>query len=312
MKKTKIAVWIILIGLAIIAGGAVYMFGVSLDKKVRPTDEADAYEFLFSHDANLKPWVDSLLAQSALRDTFVVADDGSKLHALYVKSATASPNTALIIHGYTDNAIRMLMIGHLYSEEIGYNILLPDLRAHGKSDGDYIQMGWKDRLDILKWIDVCKEIYGDTTRMVVHGISMGAATTMMLSGEDLPENIRCFVEDCGYTSAWDEFSYKLKEMYGLPAFPILYATSWYAQMKVGWDFKEASALKQVKKCSLPIFFIHGDKDTYVPTWMVYDLYNAKSGGKELWIAPNVEHADAYWDCTEEYVAKTREFVTKYI
>jgi fermentation-respiration switch protein FrsA (DUF1100 family) len=120
------------------------------------------------------------------------------------------------------------------------------------------------------------------------------------------------VEDCGYTGVWDEFSHQLKAQYGLPTFPILYATSWYAQMKVGWNFKEASALEQVKKCQLPMFFIHGDKDTYVPTWMVYQLYEAKSGEKEIWIAPNVDHANAYWDCTEEYIAKTKEFVSENI
>lgn len=313
MKKVIIGLVVtVVVLLAIIGGGAVYMFGVSLDRKVTPTDEEDAYAFLYEHDPSLKIWVDSLRENSALRDTFIVAADGSKLHALYVRSAIASPNTALIIHGYTDNSIRMLMIGHLYNKEMGYNILLPDLRAHGKSDGEYIQMGWKDRLDIMKWIDVTKDIYGDTTRMVIHGISMGAATTMMTSGEDLPENIKCFVEDCGYTSVWDEFTHKLKDDYGLPAFPILNAASSYSQMKVGWNFKEASALEQLEKSKLPMFFIHGDKDTYVPTWMVNVLYDAKQGDKELWIVPNVEHANAYWDCTEEYVAKTNQFVSKYI
>lgn len=313
MKKVIIGLVVtVVVLLAIIGGGAVYMFGVSLDRKVTPTDEEDAYAFLYEHDPSLKNWVDSLRENSALRDTFIVAADGSKLHALYIRSAIASPNTALIIHGYTDNSIRMLMIGHLYNKEMGYNILLPDLRAHGKSDGEYIQMGWKDRLDIMKWIDVTKGIYGDTTRMVIHGISMGAATTMMTSGEDLPENIKCFVEDCGYTSVWDEFTHKLKDDYGLPAFPILNAASSYSQMKVGWNFKEASALEQLKKSKLPMFFIHGDKDTYVPTWMVNVLYDAKQGDKELWIVPNVEHANAYWDCTEEYVAKTNQFVSKYI
>lgn len=313
MKKVIIGLVVtVVVLLAIIGGGAVYMFGVSLDRKVTPTDEEYAYAFLYEHDPNLKIWVDSLRENSALRDTFIVAADGSKLHALYVRSAIASPNTALIIHGYTDNSIRMLMIGHLYNKEMGYNILLPDLRAHGKSDGEYIQMGWKDRLDIMKWIDVTKGIYGDTTRMVIHGISMGAATTMMTSGEDLPENIKCFVEDCGYTCVWDEFTHKLKDDYGLPAFPILNAASSYSQMKVGWNFKEASALEQLKKSKLPMFFIHGDKDTYVPTWMVNVLYEAKQGDKELWIVPNVEHANAYWDCTDEYVAKTNQFVSKYI
>ncbi|MDR0834595.1 MAG: alpha/beta hydrolase [Candidatus Symbiothrix sp.] len=313
MKKIRILLLlVVVIVLAIIFGGAVYMFGVSLDRKTTPADEADAYTYLFEHDARLKLWVDSLREQAALRDTFILAEDGSTLHALYVRSATESPNTALIIHGYTDNAIRMLMIGHLYHKEMGYNILLPDLRGQGKSDGKYIQMGWKDRLDILKWITVSKDIYGDSTHIVVHGISMGAATAMMVSGENLPENIQCFVEDCGYTGVWDEFSHQLKDMYGLPAFPLLVATSLYTQLKVGWNFKEASALEQVKKCRLPMLFIHGDKDTYVPTGMVYKLYEAKPGDNELWIVPNVDHANAYWDCTDEYVAKTKAFVSQYM
>jgi fermentation-respiration switch protein FrsA (DUF1100 family) len=308
----KIGLIVVVVLVAIICSTGIYMFGVSLDRQVTPTDEEDAYTYLFEHDANLKLWVDSLREHSALRDTFIVAEDGAKLHALYVRSATASPNTALIIHGYTDNAIRMLMIGHLYNHEMDYNILLPDLRAHGKSDGKYIQMGWKDRLDMLQWLNISKSIYGDTTNIVVHGISMGAATAMMLSGENLPKNVKCFVEDCGYTTVWDEFAHELKSRYGLPKFPVLYAASLYTQLKAGWNFKEASALEQVKKCPLPMFFIHGDKDTYVPTWMVYKLYETKSGEKEIWIAPNVKHADAYWDCMDEYVAKTKAFVSKNI
>ena len=120
-------------------------------------------------------------------------------------------------------------------------------------------MGWKDRLDILKWINVTKGIYGDSTEIVIHGISMGAATTMMVSGEQLPANVKCFVEDCGYTSVWDEFSKELKNQFGLPEFPLLDATSLLCKIKYGWSFKEASALNQVRKCHLPMFFIHGCK-----------------------------------------------------
>lgn len=311
-KKILIGITVIaLLFIGITIGGSMYMFDVSLKKKVLPTDEEDAYAYLFEHDY-MKLWVDSLRQHSALRDTFIVAEDGAKLHALYIRAAEETPKTALIIHGYTDNSIRMLMIGHLYNKELGYNVLLPDLRAHGKSDGEYIQMGWKDRLDILKWIDVTNKIYGDSTRMVIHGISMGAATTMMTSGEDVPHNIKCFVEDCGYTSVWDEFSHKLKAEYGLPSFPLMNGTSFYCEQKEGWNFKEASPIKQVKKSKHPMFFIHGDADVYVPTWMVYDLFEAKSGEKELWIAPNTGHANAYWDHTDEYVKRTKDFVSKYI
>lgn len=309
VKRTLLALFALLI--VAVIGLTVYMFNVSLKTKVKPTDEADAYAYLFEHEY-LKNWVDSLNQCAALKDTFILSDDNVKLHALYVRSAQQSPNTAVIVHGYTDNAIRMLMIGHLYNKEMGYNIILPDLRAHGKSGGEYIQMGWKDRLDIVRWMDVAKGIYGDSTQMVVHGISMGGATTMMTSGEQLPDNVKCFVEDCGYTSVWDEYSYKLKLEFGLPQFPILYTTSFYTKLKEGWSYKEASSLEQVKKSTKPMFFIHGESDKYVPTTMVHQLYDAKQGEKELWIAPKSEHARAYWDHTDQYVSKVKAFVDKYI
>lgn len=311
--KRLIKTILVVLGIATITllGATIFMFNTSLKTKVEPTDEQDSYAYLFKHEY-LKQWIDSLNSVSALQDTFIVAKDGVQLHGLYLKASKPTANTALIIHGYTDNAIRMLMIGHLYSKELAYNILLPDLRAHGKSEGEYIQMGWKDRLDILQWIDVTKNIYGDSTRMVLHGISMGAATLMMVSGEDLPHQVKCFVEDCGYTSVWDEFEYNLKKDYGLPTFPLLYTASLYSEWHEGWNFKEASALEQVTKSKLPMLFIHGDADTYVPTAMVYPLYEAKPGEKELWILPGVKHAKAYWTHTEEYVERTRNFVSKYI
>ena len=313
MKKFKvISITTVIILLIALAGATVFFFGTALNTKVTPSDEADSYAFLFEKGDHMESWIDSLKQNNALKDTFIVAPDGKQLHALYIHAPQPSANTALIIHGYTDNAIRMLMIGHLYNHEMGYNILLPDLRGQGKSTNDHIQMGWFDRKDILEWMNIANQLYGDTTNIVVHGISMGAATTMMVSGESLPKNIKCFVEDCGYTSVWDEYVHMMKSDYSLPPFPLLHTTSLYCQWKNGWNFKEASALEQVKKCTKPMLFIHGDADTYVPTWMVYKLHEAHPGPKDLWIAPGVAHANAYWDYTDEYVSRTKEFVSKYI
>ena len=130
-------------------------------------------------------------------------------------------------------------------------MLLPDLRYSGLSGGEAFQMGWKDRLDVLRWMNVANQLYGDSTRMVVHGISMGAATTMMVSGEPQAPYVKAFVEDCGYTDVWTQFSKELKEQFGSPSFPLMYTADWLCQLEYGWGFREASALEQVKKCTFP-------------------------------------------------------------
>ena len=147
---------------------------------------------------------------------------------------------------------------------------------------------------------------------MVHGISMGAATTMMLSGEDLPKQVKVFVEDCGYTSVWDEFHQEISVQFGLPAFPILHVASLITELKYGWNFEEASALNAVSKSKYPMLFIHGDADTFVPTWMAYPLYEAKSEPKELWIVPGVEHAKSYLDYQEEYTSRVNNFISQHI
>lgn len=301
-----------------LAGGSSYMLNYSLKPDYdKGRDIPESYEYMFREYPELKPWVDSLKAAGALRDTYILNDRGVKLHALHINAAEPTDKTAVIVHGYTDNAVRMLMIAYLYSRQLKYNVLLPDLYAHGMSEGTAIQMGWKDRLDLLQWTETANEMYGGHTKMVVHGISMGAATTMMMSGEVAQGStqqpfVKCFVEDCGYTDVWDEFSHELKGQFGLPAFPLMYTASWLCDARYGWNFREASALKQVAKCKLPMLFIHGDADTYVPTWMVYQLYDAKPEPKELWIVPGAAHAVSYRDYPQEYTAHVKKFVEKYM
>lgn len=304
-----------LLAVAVVAltGGSFYMLGYSLTPKDnKGKDIPGSYEYMHSKYPFITPWLDSLQTTGALRDTFIINRKGRQLHAIFASAAKPTDKTAVIVHGYTDNAIRMLMIGYLYNNDLNYNILLPDLQDNGLSEGPAIQMGWKDRLDVLNWMNIANDIFGKRTQMVVHGISMGAATTMMVSGEAQQPFVKCFVEDCGYTSVWDEFSFQLKDMFGLPEFPLMYTTSWLCNAKYGWNFQEASSLEQVKKCSLPMFFIHGDADTYVPTRMVYPLYEAKSEPKELWIVPGATHAMSYKDYPQEYTERVKKFVGKYI
>lgn len=278
MKKVFIGVGITVVVLVALLGAASsFMLKFALSPLNEGKNLESSWEYMFKNYPELETWKDSLQQVNALKDTFIYAPDQARLHAYYVAAPTPTSKTAVIVHGYTDNAIRMMMIGYLYNKNLGYNILLPDLRYSGLSDGDAFQMGWLDRKDVMLWMDIANQIYGDSTQMVVHGISMGGATTMMISGEPQPDYVKCFVDDCGYTSVWDQFSKELKEDFGLPAFPLLYTSSWLCDWTKGWNFTEASSLEQVKKCSLPMLFIHGNKDDYVPTWMVHELYKAKEG-----------------------------------
>lgn len=307
-----------LVIIALLMGAGYYMLNYALRPEgleTRSRDIPGSYTYIYKEYPELKPWVDSLRTADALRDTFLTGEGEELLHALYVHAARPTKKTAVIVHGYTDNAVRMLPIGYLYSRQLGYNILLPDLHAHGQSEGEAAQMGWLDRLDVQRWLVKAHELFGDSIEMVVHGISMGAATTMMLSGDVSSMNVRppkCFVEDCGYTSVWDEFKGELKNQFGLPSFPLLNVASWLCSVKYGWAFREASALEQVKKCTLPMLFIHGDADTFVPTWMVHPLYKAKPEPKELWLVPGAVHAVSYKENKTEYTRRVQDFVDKYI
>ena len=299
---------------ALIVSGGFYLVSFALQPAEFIAERnAQSYAYMKETYPHIAPWLDSLqTTPGVMRDTTIRGQEGELLHARYIAARERTSRTAVIVHGYTDNSLRMMMIGYMYHNDLGYNILLPDLHYHGKSEGRAVRMGWKDRIDVLRWMEVANDIFGGDTQMVVHGISMGAATTMMLSGEEQQPFVKCFVEDCGYTSAWDEFDKELGEQFGLPSFPLLNVASGICQWKYGWNFKEASALEQVRKCKLPMLFIHGDNDTFVPTWMVHPLYEAKEGDKELWLAPGSTHAMAYRDHSAEYTQRVASFVGRYI
>ena len=298
----------------LLIGTSFYMVDYALARRHTKWTEEKAWERMQDYYPWTMHWMDSIRADGVLRDTFIVVDDGRRLHAYYLprhpKHDSASvARTALLIHGYRNCAIDMMHLGYMYHHFMGYNIFLPDLHAHGQSDGESIQMGWKDRLDAMRWCQVAESLF--RTPMVVHGISMGAATTMMLSGEEnLPASITHFIEDCGYTSAWDEFESELANQFSLPAFPLLHLTSLLCDAMYDWNFAETSALRQVEKCQKPMLFIHGDADTFVPTWMVHPLHEAHGGEKQLWLTEGVEHALSYQQYPQEYTAIVRSFVER--
>ena len=257
-------------------------------------------------------WYDSLKAQGILKDTTITGYRDFKIHACYVPAADpANANgTAVVVHGYGDNHLVFLYLVRMYRDEFNYNVLFPDLQYFGYSEGDHAQMGWYDRFDMLKWIEVAHNIFQDDF-MVLHGVSMGAATVMMTSGEPLPEYVRAFVEDCGYASVVKQFNSNRKQSFRMIPPDVLQSASLVTKKRYGWGFWEASSMDQLAKCDRPMLFIHGDADDFVPFSHLQMNYDAKvKGYKEMWVAPGAVHANSYAKYPEEYTRRVKEFLEK--
>ena len=306
-KKITISIFIILLTLFIGGSSLVGVLFYNLALNANYSKDIIYAEY---NDENLNDAQKWLEEKSNYSDKYIESYDKLQLHS-YVVSQNSN-KWAIVVHGYGGSG-KLMSDKSKYFYDMGYNVLIPDLRGHGKSEGDYIGMGWKDRLDIISWINfIIKE--NPNAEIVLHGTSMGAATVLMTSGENLPSNVKAIVADCAYTSAWDEFSYQLETYLKVPSSYILNVTNMVTKLKAGYSLKEASALECVKKATVPILFIHGDKDKFVPYSMMDKLYDATISPKEKLTIEGGEHANSdlvspflYWLTVEDFL---NQYVTQ--
>jgi fermentation-respiration switch protein FrsA (DUF1100 family) len=238
----------------------------------------------------------------------LTSGDGLKLVGYYISARIPTTNTVILAHGYGGRGMEMGKFAQFYAERLGFNVLLPDARGHGASEGNYIGFGWPDRLDYLFWIQKVVDRVGHNAQIVLHGLSMGGSTVMMTSGESLPEQVKVIVADSGYTSVYDELAYQLKNVYNLPSFPFISAASLMTDIRAGYNFAEASSLNQVKKSKTPMLFIHGVSDTFVPTNMALELFDACNAEKELYLVQGAGHGMAYDMNRPEYEMIVSDFI----
>lgn len=241
----------------------------------------------------------------------LVNREGMKLCGLFVPSIQAGTHRYVILcHGYRNDCTEMGIYAQHFRTR-GYACLLPDARGHGKSEGKYIGMGWQERLDLIEWVEMLSR-RDPKAQIVLMGVSMGGATVMMASGENLPANVKAIVEDCGYTSVWEEFSVQIHHYFHVPPFPFLHLSSLASKFRYGFTFKEASAIRQVAKCNRPILFIHGAKDTFVPFYMLNKLYHAAGGEREKLVVDKAGHALSCATNPVVYWKSVDNFLDKYI
>ena len=239
--------------------------------------------------------------------------DGLTLRGRLVTRKDDSKKCAILVHGFHGMPERDFAGITQYYYEHGFNVLLVDDRAHGRSEGETLGFGWLDRKDVIAWAKQLVILYGEDCEIVLHGVSMGAAAVMSAGGEeDIPEQVKAIVEDCGFSSTVEQFKSVFPEQFKLLTRPVMKIDSAVSKLVSGYTFEEASPAEQLKKNTKPVLFIHGSEDELVPTKMVYDNYYAAKGPAMLYVCDEAKHARSYAHDPETYEAKLTEFLKKYL
>lgn len=239
-------------------------------------------------------------------------DETERMSAYFIPASDITSKKVVIIsHGYKGNGETMANFAKMFYE-MGFSILLPDDRGHGESAGKYISFGWLDRLDYLRWLKKVVAKVGVDAQIVLFGVSMGASTVAMLSGEKIPAQVKCIIADCGYSSIEEELMFLLKRQFHLPKYPFYPLIDTINHHRLGYYLGDVSSVEQLKKNKSPIFFIHGEDDDYVPSYMALENYKATNASKELWIVPKATHAESYWIDPAVYKRHIQLFLSKYL
>lgn len=297
---------IVLVLFALLVAGPLFMRRIMFTRSgyfdvVNPIVKKNATKNLDNPCENkeLQNWLDE-----SAEDKYITRD-GLKLHAYELDTETETHDYAFICHGFMKSAKFMGYYADKFYK-MGYNVFLPDARAHGESEGNIVGMGWKERHDVVAWIKTIIDNDSEA-KIFLYGVSMGGATVMSTLGEDLPDNVKMAIEDCGFSSVWDQYEMKF-DMKHAPTWPILDMMSVYTKCWLGYDMKEAAPINQVKKCKIPVLFMHGSKDTTVPFAMLDKVYNAMPEGvvKQKFVAEGMKHARSandknYWPTIEKFL-----------
>ncbi len=252
----------------------------------------------------MKIWTDSI--RSMNRQLMEIKSfDGLILRGYYYEYSPDSP-LELIFHGYSGNAERDLSGGVERCFALGRSVILIDQRGAGMSEGKVCSFGVNERRDCLAWIDFATKKFGKNRPLIIGGISMGAATVMMASGENLPENVVCVMADCGYSSQKDIICKVVKEM-KLPVKIIYPFIKLGAKLYGGFDLEELTPIEAVAKSKTPIIFIHGDNDDFVPHSMSVECFNACKSKKKMVTIEGAGHGLAFPVNQEKYVESLRQF-----
>lgn len=276
----------------------------------RDEDEADAGR------PSLREYYPELIAaRRALDDRpyeaiEMTSRDGLRLFARFYRNPHGT-RVIVLMHGYRSSGRRDFGCSIPFYLEQGFHVLLPDQRAHGRSEGKYITFGIRESEDCADWLSLMQQRFGDAYPLWLGGLSMGSATVLTATALPLPASLRAIVADCGFSSPRAILRHVAAEMH-LPAGLLLPAVNLYCRCFGGFSIDERSAVSALRRNTLPILFIHGLGDSFVPPEMTDEnMAAATHAPTSCVLVERATHGMAYVYDTPRVQAALREFFSRY-
>lgn len=236
----------------------------------------------------------------------IISKDKLKLKGVYHNLHPNTKKVVIINHGYTANRYVCYQFSDIFFEE-GFNVLLIDMRSHGESEGKFASYGYNEADDLDCWVEWLKNKVGTDAYIGLHGQSMGAATVMLYGGSH-PSDIKFVIEDCGFTSAKEEIKFQFS-LIKIPFWPLYDLIRLKAKRRYKFNLNAISPKDAISNSSVPTLFIHGTKDTVVPSWMAETLYKSKHGEKDrLYLVDGADHMTAYYTNKNKYKEIVKNFL----
>lgn len=246
------------------------------------------------------------LKNSDLETVTITARDGEKLVGHWHHKDT-DKRVIIAMHGWRSSWAHDFGAIADFWQDNGSSVLYVEQRGQGESGGEYMGFGMIERYDCLDWIDWVNEKTDESLPIYLAGISMGASTVLMTGGFDLPQNVCGIMADCGFTSAhaiWKHvvegntrFSYDVRSK----------VVDDLCKKKIQVGSQDYTTLDAMKECDVPVLFIHGTDDTFVPIEMTYENYKACNAPKTLFVVPGATHAMSYVVDKHGYEKTVKEF-----
>ena len=303
-----IFVWVLLGVLLLILASGTYVFVLAcLRRKELPwLVEEEIKKTNFGKYSQCIAASHAWLKDNQATDVYVTSKDGLRLHGYWIP-ADNPRGTVLLVHGYRSTPLVDFGIAYPFYHALGMNILVPQQRAHGESEGKFITFGVKESEDIACWIDYHNNTFGEC-QMVLSGLSMGASTVLYLADQVLPQNVKCIIADCGFTSPWEILDKVYRATIHLPSAPSLLTADLFARTFAGFSLKEKDSRQTLKRARLPVFMIHGLKDNFVPSYMTQQGYDACTGKKRLLLVEGAGHGVSFLKDKTNYTRQIISFL----